>query len=210
MNATNFQYSPEFRRCQLEGILNDCMLVYSKITSSRKGIENNENKIRDKITDYLMNDNYKKKYTSVVKDFQVDKEVQEGDNGRTDIRFLQASPYQGQKVYFTIECKRLDGKAILSKEYVVNGLDRFKDPNKYATPLGCNAMIGFIVRTIKVDDTCNEINSHLAADEYLVKIHEELPEGCYKFESIHLIKETITLIHLWMDFTSCIVHSKVE
>lgn len=105
----------------------DCVLVYSKISSSCKGLENNENKTRDAIEEYLADDDYKEYYTSTVKYFQVDAEVREGENGRTDIRFLQVIPYQGQKVYFTIECKRLDGTAFLSKEYVVHGIERFKD-----------------------------------------------------------------------------------
>ncbi len=199
-----FQYSSEFRRSQLEGILTDCILVYSTISSRRQELENNENKIRDAIAEYLSNDNYKEQYTSTVKFFQVDTEVREGDNGRTDIRFLQAFPYQGQKVYFTIECKRLDGKAFLSREYEINGIERFKDVKKYATPLGCNAMMGFIVRTLDVDATCQAINAHLTAGEYLSRMKEELPEGCYKFESKHIAEGMITLIHLWMDFVSCI------
>lgn len=208
MDAALFQYTPEFRKSQLEGILTDCVLVYSKVSSSKKELENNENKIRDAIEEYLADDNYKEHYTSTVKFFQVDTEVREGENGRTDIRFLQVIPYQGQKVYFTIECKRLDGKAFLSKEYVIHGIERFKDEKKYATPLGCNAMMGFIVRTLNVDETCNAINTHLTAQEYLAKMHEELPNGCYKFESKHLLEGTITLLHLWLDFTPCIEKSK--
>ena len=102
----------------------------------------------------------------------------------------------------------LDGKAFLSKEYVIHGIERFKDEKKYATPLGCNAMMGFIVRTLNVDETCNAINTHLTAQEYLAKMHEELPNGCYKFESKHLLEGTITLLHLWLDFTPCIEKSK--
>ena len=95
MDAALFQYTPEFRKSQLEGILTDCVLVYSKISSSKKELENNENKT---------------------------------------------------------------------------------------------------------------INTHLTAQEYLAKMHEELPNGCYKFESKHLLEGTITLLHLWLDFTPCIVH----
>lgn len=65
-------------------------------------------------------------------------------------------------------------------------------------------MMGFIVRTLNVDDTFNVINTHLTAYEYLAKMHQNLPVGCYKFESKHLLGGTITLFHLWLDFTACI------
>lgn len=203
MDASVFQYGSEFRKSQLEGILTDCILVYSNITTSGKELENNENKIRDAIAEYLSDDDYKDNYTSTVRNFQVDTEVREGLNGRTDIRFLQTRPYLSQKIYFTIECKRLDGKAFLSNEYVSNGIKRFTKARKYDTPLGYNAMMGFIVRTLNVDDTCSAINANLAVDEYLSKMQEELAKGCYKFESKHILDGTITLLHLWLDFTSC-------
>ena len=203
MDASIFQYGSEFRRSQLQGILSDCILVYSNIISSGRELENNENKIRDEIADYLSDDYYKDNYTSTVKYFQVDTEVREKKDGRTDIRFLQVLPYKGQKVYFTIECKRLDGNAFLSREYVSNGIKRFTKAKKYDTPLGYNAMMGFIVRTLSVDDTCNTINTNLPVDEYLEKMQEEVANGCYKFESKHILDGTITLLHLWLDFSSC-------
>ena len=208
MDASIFQYGSEFRRSQLQGILSDCILVYSNITSSGKDLENNENKIRDEIAEYLSDDDYKENYTSTVKYFQVDTEVREKNNGRTDIRFLQVLPYKGQKVYFTIECKRLDGNAFLSSEYVTNGINRFTITMKYGTPLGYNAIMGFIVRTLSVEDTCNTINTNLSMNEYLVKVHEEITKGCYKFESKHILDETITLFHLWLDFSSCMKKKK--
>lgn len=208
MDASVFQYGSEFRKSQLQGILTDCILVYTNIASSGEKLENNENKIRDVITDYLSDDDYKENYTSTVKFFQVDTEVREKKNGRTDIRFLQVLPYESQKVYFTIECKRLDGNAFLSSEYVTNGIKRFSKTKKYDTPLGFNAMMGFIVRTQNVDDTCNAINSNLSVDEYLVKMQEEVAKGCYKFESKHIFDGTITLLHLWLDFSSCMKDTK--
>lgn len=208
MDSIAFQYGQEYRRGQLNGILTDCVLVYKRIKDSRTDLNNNENDIRDEVTKYLEDDSYKEQYTSTVKFFHVDTEVREGKNGRIDIRFLQVSPYKDSKTYFTIECKRLDGKAYLSKEYVIHGIERFTKNRKYATPQGCNAMMGFIVRTLNVDETCNAINTHLTAQEYLAKMHEELPSGCYKFESKHLLEGTITLLHLWLDFTPCIEQSK--
>lgn len=204
MDASVFQYGSEFRRSQLQGILSDCILVYSNITSSGNNIENNENKIRDEIADYLSDDDYKENYTTTVKYFQVDTEVREKKNGRTDIRFLQVHPYKGQKVYFTIECKRLDGNAFLSGQYVTNGINRFVKNKKYDTPLGFNAMMGFIVRTLNVEVTCKAINTNLPVEEYLVKMQEDVAKGYYKFESKHILDGTITLLHLWLDFSSCI------
>lgn len=202
MDATMFQYKLEFRKTQLEGILTDCILVYSNIILGGEQIKNNENIIRDEIAKYLKDDAYKENHTSTVKFFHVDTEVTEGKNGRTDLRFLQVDPYKGQNNYFTIECKRLDGKNNLSKEYVLNGMERFTKKKKYDTPLGYNAMMGFIVKSLNVNETCRVINSNLSLDEWLVKMQEEIAKGCYKFESKHILPRNITLLHLWLDFSS--------
>ena len=208
IDAANFLYGPQFRRKQLEGILTDCARVYELVVSKGSSLKNNENEIRDKLAEYLEDDDYKANCTSMVKNFQVDPEVPEGQHGRVDFRFLPVNPYEGQKVYYIIECKRLDGSNHLNKEYVEHGMKRFKSPDKYSTRLGFNGMMGFLVKPLDVALACGSINTNLASDEQLNADAFITIPGCYAFESsLNTPLERITLLHLWMDFSSVMEHS---
>ena len=205
MDSAIFRHKAQFRRKQLEGILTDCIHVYKEVLSSGVCLNNNENGIRDELVNYLEKDDYKLAQTITVKNFHVDHEVQEGPNGRVDIRFLQVNPYEGQHTYFIIECKRLDGGNHLCKEYVEHGIKRFETTDKYSTYLGINAMMGFLVKELDVPTTCVKINSHLTASEQLICLSSVSVSGCYEFESNHTSNlEAFTLLHLWVDFTSCV------
>ena len=208
IDAANFQYGTQFRRKQLEGILTDCARVYELVVSNGFCLKNNENEIRNKLAELLEDDDFKTYRTSMVKNFQVDHEVPEGQHGRVDIRFLPVNPYQGQKVYYIIECKRLDGSNHLNKEYIEHGIKRFKTSGKYSTRLGFNGMMGFLVKPLDVALTCGNINTNMAADEQLKAVAFITTPGCYAFESsLNTPLERITLLHLWMDFSSVLGHS---
>lgn len=203
IDAAIFQYGPHFRRKQLEGIMADCARVYELVVANGKRLKNNENAIRDRLAEYLEEDNYKANCTSMVKNFQVDHEVPEGAHGRVDFRFQPVNPYEGQKVYYIIECKRLDGSSHLNKEYVEHGMKRFKNHDKYSSWLGINGMMGFLVKPLDVAVTCGNINTYLTADEQLQGVNCSTSAGCCEFESsLSTISGMITLLHLWMDFSS--------
>lgn len=75
--------------------------------------------------------------------------------------------------------------------------------DQYSTRLGFNSMIGFIVKPLDVDATCGDINTHLVADEQLMAVARTTTSGCFDFESsINTQSGSITLLHLWMDFSS--------
>ena len=197
-----FAYRESFRMTQLQGILHDICNVYLLICKTGKNVSNNENAIRDAVCDYLQNDSYKNNYTNVVRCYHVDTEVREGDHGRTDIRFLKVKDYEGQQVYYTIECKRLDGNSHLCKEYVDNGIRRFTT-GKYPTFLGCNAMLGFLVRTIDLAETINKVNSHLDVTEHL-HIQSGTTSTMVRLESCHSVPNMFLLYHLWTDFSGIV------
>lgn len=203
MDATVFAYSEPFRMTQLRGILHDICIVYLLVCKAGKKVANNENAIRDEICSYLQDDDYKNNYTDVVKCYQVDTEVREGDCGRTDIRFLKTKEYEGQQVYYTIECKRLGSNNHLCKEYVDNGIRRFTK-GKYPTYLGCNAMLGFVVCAINLRDTIDKVNNHLTADEY-IKTKSTKMEPMVGLESQHMALHPFVLYHLWTDFSNLIL-----
>lgn len=203
MDASVFGYGDNFRLLQLQGILRDIYNVYLLISKSGIKVTNDENTIRDAFGKYLQNDAYKNTCTDTVCFYQVDTEVREGEHGRTDIRFLKVKDYEGQQVYYTVECKRLDGNSHLCKEYVDNGIRRFTT-GKYPTYLGCNAMVGFVVCDIDLNATIGKVNSHLTTGEYL-KTQSTMMEPVVALESQHHTPQRFVLYHLWTDFTSLIV-----
>lgn len=202
MDATVFAYRESFRMTQLRGILLDICNVYLLICKTGNKVANNENAIRDVFCHYLQNDSYKNNYTDVVRCYHVDTEVREGEHGRTDIRFLKVKDYEGQQVYYTVECKRLDGNNHLCKEYVDNGIRRFTT-GKYPSYLGCNAMLGFVVCTINLTETINKVNSYLALDEHL-KTNSTIMTQIVGLKSQHIVPYPFVLYHLWTDFSGMV------
>lgn len=202
MDATVFAYRESFRMTQLRGILHDICNVYLLICKRDNKVANNENVIRDVFCDYLQNDSYKNNFTDVVRCYQVDTEVREGEHGRSDIRFLKVKDYEGQQVYYTIECKRLDGTSHLCKEYVDNGIRRFTT-GKYPTYLGCNAMLGFVVCAIDFIETVKKVNIHLSVDEHL-KTQSTKMASLVRLESRYNSPNNFVLYHLWIDFAGIV------
>ena len=202
MDASVFAYREPFRMTQLQGLLRDICKVYLLICKTGEKVSNNENAIRDAFCDYLQNDSYKNNNTEVVKCYHVDTEVREGEHGRTDIRLLRVRNYEGQQIYYTIECKRLDGSSHLCREYVDNGIRRFTT-GKYPTYLGCNAMIGFVVCAIDLCETVNKVNSYLDINEHLHTQNTAM-SPMVRLESYHFASHQFLLYHLWTDFSGIV------
>lgn len=202
MDASVFGYVENFRMLQLQGILRDISNVYLLICNSGKKVPNDENAIRDAFAMFLQSDAYKGTRTDTIRFYQVDTEVREGTRGRTDFRFLKVKEYEGQQVYYTVECKRLDGTGHLCKEYVDNGIRRFTT-GKYPTYLGCNAMVGFVVSTIDLNATIDKVNSYLMADECLMT-QSTVMKPIVSLESQHQTPQSFVLYHLWTDFSNLI------
>lgn len=202
MDASIFGYNEEYYRSQLKGILHDICLTYKQIIQSGVKLPNNENIIRNEFGKYFSCQNYKMT-TNTARYYYYDYEVSlQKTSGRVDIRFLSPNCYAIQDYFFGIECKRLDGKRHLSKEYVVNGIRRFTT-GKYPSNLGCNAMLGFVVCPLDVDETVGYVNENLTGDEQLT--HESMPtENIVGFESHHTSPHQLVLYHLWMNFAGMI------
>ena len=85
-------------------------------------------------------------------------------DGLTDIPlFLLEIYFQSsvQDPHAIIECKRIAGTdKDLRREYVVNGIDRFRD-GKYSSRHKAAFMVGFVLRGT-VDDAANGVNKYLA------------------------------------------------
>ena len=163
LNATPFEYSISYFNTTFEDILAGIVIVYSCIIASNTEVPlNDENVIRDIFLskkDYLRNWEFRKKYPP-LENYQFDKETVE-DKGRADIRVLQVNPYKGDDAYYVIECKRLDGKNKLNKEYISNGIARFCTEQKYPFYSNTAGMIGFVVSRMNIHENVDCINKLL-------------------------------------------------
>lgn len=209
INVAIFGYSEAYYQSQLRGLLHDIVVVYERIQQSGVKLPNNENTIRNEFGKYFSDQSYKVTCTT-AKDYYYDYEVSlQKTAGRVDMRFLSPNCFGVQDYFFGIECKRLDGKRHLSKEYVVNGIRRFTT-GKYPSYLGCNAMLGFIVSPIDLNKTAGYVNENLAVEEYLKQVGTPTAETA-GFESHHTSTHQLVLYHLWMSFAGLIVdESKIK
>ena len=203
MDASVFEFQKEFFRSQLQGLLNDICNVYVLICKNGRKIKNDENTIRDEFGAYFENQTYKDTTTTAKGYFFESEGRQQKTAGRVDIRFLSPNCYSHQDAFFAIECKRLDGKSHLSKEYVDNGIRRFTE-GKYPSLLGCNAMLGFVVCTIDLPTTVRQINSHLKQAEHLVTASSTM-SAKVDLESRHGTPYDFLLYHLWLDFSGLLI-----
>ena len=203
MDASVFVFQKDFFMSQLQGLLNDICNVYVLICKNGQLIKNDENTIRDGVGSFFEKQTYKNT-TTTAKDYFFESEGrQQKTAGRVDIRFLSPNCYAHQDAYFAIECKRLDGKAHLCKEYVDNGIRRFTT-GKYPSLLGCNAMLGFVICTIDLPTTVGQINSHLEQAEHLVTSSSTM-SARVDLESRHGTPHEFVLYHLWLDFAGLVI-----
>ena len=206
MDTSMFEYKYEFYQEQLKGILKDISDVYRIICEQNMIIDNDENLIRDKIGEFFENQSYKAKTTTVC-EYYYDSEVRlTKTRGRVDMRFLSPNSYSIQDAFFAIECKRIDGRSFLNKEYVKKGIRRFTT-GKYPSALGCNAMLGFMVAPINLNETLYKINQLLLPEE-CIQMSSNTIDGVSKLESQHTYQRNFTLYHLWIDFSQQIGHVK--
>lgn len=143
--------------------ISDCHLI-----SLAKGDQyvNNEDSIRDYLhCNYLNNVSVRQKI-GLNYHFECEpKEFGVGD-GYLDIKVFNSNIFNNPSEYFIIECKRLDdqnlkGKTGLNGEYIKNGIMRFVE-KKYSCYHRINAMIGFVVAKLDINENIENINYMLA------------------------------------------------
>ena len=106
LTASEFQFSSSFFDNELEKVLRECVGIYTEIINKKTTFPNDEEKIRNGFLVYLKDDNYKNTH-SPLNNYHFDKE-EDDSQGRVDIRILPVNPYQGDKAFYSIECKRLN------------------------------------------------------------------------------------------------------
>lgn len=204
VDASKFKFEYEYQEKDLKFILNSVYKCYLRIIASNIRVNNNENDIRDLFISDLYLDNHKLKQELDIVEFLFDKEIQT-ETGRVDIRVLNMiNTMKGNfKPYYFIECKRLDGvinsenKNTLNDKYINDGISRFIE-EKYHTYQEANAMIGFVVKEIDIEENCKFfkfLNSHNFIDDF-----------DYSYISSHTTKskKDFTLYHLMLNFSKII------
>ncbi|MGN0186863.1 MAG: hypothetical protein ACI392_03850 [Paludibacteraceae bacterium] len=218
LNASIFAYSQLRKDAYFEVILARCVDVYNTIIGCGIQLSNDENVIRDKFLDYLQNLNFKIKYE--LKNLKFDAETRE-NMGRADLRVLPIKDeYINDDAYYVIECKRLDvkntlGTTGLNAEYIKNGICRFVT-DYYTAYYGCNAMFGFVVEKMDINENIGNINMLLPnnytnqqgdivnAKTIQPLTHINLANGyLYSYISKHgcVSNKELVLYHLMFDFS---------
>lgn len=220
LNAATFSGSTQYINNELCTVLGYCIQIYKQFVAANAKVSNNEITIRDVFFDKLDDDAYRDIYPS-LQNYHFEREPQE-NAGFVDIKVKTLNPYKSTKAYYCIECKRLDaqnltGKSGLNAEYIKNGICRFVS-GYYSTYFGCNAMFGFVVKTLNIQsDIVDNINQIINDDftnsqfqnvnaKVTTKMHYDNYVNGYPYS--YISKHTkddgkeITLYHLMFDFSN--------
>jgi len=202
-----------------EFIICCCSLMNEESKNKKELLPNLENEIRNKLLyAYLRENTIKKKlgYENLKLTFEAEspedynpKTLQ--TTGRVDIKVISEDTLADNSRYYTIECKRLDGKSNLNKAYVEQGVARFVSSNaKYPSPYGENIMLGFMICQVDIKENAeklNKIQNSVLEKDTVIKemfiIAEEESHCIYESEYNSSTGE-VTLKHLFFDFSSAI------
>jgi len=205
-NATN--YTAEFQR-----VLCGVFACYTMMLKDNIVVPNDENEIRNVLLDDYLNDNTVRKQTDLIW-YSFNKEVPEQD-GRVDIKVEFRNPFISTKAYYIIECKRLNNKNAtgisgLNAEYIKSGIYRFVS-KYYSTNCGVNAMIGFVVEQLNIEENVKNINSLLNNPKLNnCNTTQEIQQAAfipdfefhYCSEHRNIENEDFILYHLMLDFSN--------
>lgn len=208
LNADNFIYSSTFYNYEFEYILSQLIACYYLMKSNNCTIQNNENLIRDTIVNnYLMNNDVRKQID--INNYLFHREIPTINNiGRVDIYIATQNTFQDTNAYYIIECKRLDGKKNLNKEYIAEGIIRFTNENKYPFYNDTAGMIGFVVEKIDINKNVLSINELLKQEFSHIDTEETVTGKTivsnfeYSYFSKHKVNNASKIIyHLMFDFS---------
>jgi len=222
-NSSSFVGATAFRNYEFETLLACCVGIYSDFVISNLKCQNDEESIRDVFFERLNDDIFRGKIL-VLQNYHFEKEPQE-KTGYLDIKIKTLNPYISTKAYYCIECKRLGADSTgnanyLNTEYVKNGICRFVE-NYYSSYFGCNAMFGFVVNKVCVqNDIIDNINTKLNTNYTNTQKQKVNARGktslhyvdfanSYPYSYIsthtHISGKELTLYHLMFDFSNNII-----
>jgi len=152
LQATNFLIASSNYHIEFKELLKNIYECSNKMIFDKVKLIKNENKIRDILVDYLVED---------IKNYEFRKE-EPNNLGRVDIYIVNT--FTDTKPHFIIECKLLDdknrdGKDGLNGKYIQNGIQRFLTEHYFLeNNFNTNSMIAFIVSQIDIEKNIVSIN----------------------------------------------------
>jgi len=215
MNAGAFKPKQKTKRKEFELILEAIAKSHQMMLADYDGMENDENRIRNRLWKDYLNDNQKRQELGIVNYIFKTENPEIGDDyretGRHDIQIMLPTEYtRNTDAYFVIECKRLEhtntGRGSLNQKYVDEGIKRFVERRDYPTYYGLNGMLGFLVKSAIVTEVVAAINSLLVASEQLHRyIFNSINENSYRSNHRDHSNQEVQLYHLILDFSTLIV-----
>ena len=214
LSAAGFLFNQQIYLGEFENLLSKIVVCYNLMLQDNVQLPNDENRIRDALLlGYLKKDEIRKRVG--LTDFLFDREVVEDFTiGRTDIKIQTKNSFERTEAYYIIECKRLDvnntkGVSGLNGKYIENGICRFVT-NYYSSFYKVNAMIGFIVAKLNIQQNIDDINFLLKNHFPMASTTSELQNvnfipGCnYHYRSKHQKSDQseLYLYHLMLDVFS--------
>lgn len=166
LDATPFMLAVNNYQSEFQDLIAKIYLCYELMLLDKVELpHNDENGIRDiLLINYLQKKHIRNNICNIY-GFRFIKEVDVND-GRVDIQIISSNDFEEDEAFYVIECKRLDGKSTLNKNYVEHGINRFITNYKsqsheyyYPSNYGINGMIGFVIKNINIDDNMNKIGS---------------------------------------------------
>lgn len=200
LDASNFLTKRINYITRLKSLLKEIFENYKQLLKDKIKLSKDENKIRD-----ILVDNY---FSKNINNYKFKKE--ENNNlGRVDI-FIEET-LSNDKPEFIIECKLLDNKNITGTEgknakYIKNGIQRFLTEYYFSyNNFYVNAMIGFIIEKINIDNNINEINNlstKLFNNSYkIIESINLIDENIYQSKYLTINNKEFIIYHQMMDFS---------
>lgn len=223
VNINNVFQNQYYNRLK-QFFLSCCDKLIEDFVNEKKPLPNRENEIRNILVEEYLRDSRVRE--EIKQELKIDKllmhfelESPEKYNpkdfnyvGRTDIKVVNEDTLEHNDIYYTIECKRLDGNKTLNKEYVLKGVERFIGSDvKYPSSYKKNIMFGMVVKPIDIPDNTVKINQLLNENlsEYVIsefKNTEDAQPRYYIYEGEYIADESeITLDHIFYNFSTVII-----
>lgn len=164
LNANGFRYNNIFYVSEFESILSKVIICYQIMVKNDVKLSKNENEIRDVLVNDFLNNHILKK--TIGFNYIINPEVpQATSTGRPDIKIQHPNGLLPREAYYTIECKKLDavnqaGTTGLNAKYIKDGICRFSS-STYSSYYETNAMVGFVVQPLDIDENVRHINTLL-------------------------------------------------
>ena len=129
------------------------------------------------------------------------------EEGRNDLKFFPLLHHYGQKIFFAVECKRLNvtrksGFKHLADAYVEEGMQRFID-GQYSCGLPCGGMVGYVMDN-QVETAFAKVQSEIAGrleklcvptGKALKKPSSTLPDYEFSADTVHVLSDGEFALH---------------